>query len=116
MAVCAGIKPNGGRCTVSVPPGHTYCHHHDPARKEERRRNASRAGRSKPSREIREVKREIKDLITDVVEGSLDKGRGAVALQGYNTLLRALEVEQKAVLEELAREVEELKRGNSGAA
>ena len=32
-------------------------------------------------------------------------------MQGYNTLLRAAEMGQKADLEELAREVEELKRG-----
>jgi hypothetical protein len=46
-----------------------------------------------------------------VLDGSVEKGKGAVALQGYNTLLRAAEIGQRADLEDLAREVEELKRG-----
>jgi hypothetical protein len=41
----------------------------------------------------------------------VDKSKGAVALQGYNTLLRAAELSQRDQLDELAREVEELKRG-----
>jgi hypothetical protein len=49
--------------------------------------------------------------MSTAVRGRLDRGRGAVALQGYNTLLRAAEIGQRADLEDLAREVEELKRG-----
>jgi hypothetical protein len=117
VVVCAGIKRSGGRCTVSVAPGQTYCHHHDPARAEERRWAASRAGKSKPSKELFEIKQGVKDLIAGVLEGNVDKGRGAVAFQGYNTLLRAVEIGQRADLEELAREVEEIKKsGYSGAA
>jgi hypothetical protein len=101
---------------VSAALGQTYCHHHDPARAEERRRAASRAGKSKPSRELSEIKQGVKDLITDVLEGNVEKGRGAVALQGYNTLLRAMEIGQRTDLENLAREVEEIKKSGYGGA
>jgi hypothetical protein len=37
-------------------------------------------------------------------------------LQGFNTLLRAVELEQKTDLEDLARQVKELQRGYGGAA
>ena len=53
----------------------------------------------------------MRTVIAAVLRGRVDRGRGAVALQGYNTLLRAAEIGQRADLEDLAREVEELKRG-----
>jgi hypothetical protein len=114
VSVCTGKKRSGARCTVSVAPGLTYCHHHDPARAEERSRAASRAGKSKPSKELSDIKQGVKDLIADVLEGNVDKGRGAVALQGYNTWLRAVEIGQRVDLEALAREVEEIKKSGYG--
>jgi hypothetical protein len=42
--------------------------------------------------------------------------RVAGALQGFNALIRTVEVSRRDELEELAREVEELKRGYGGAA
>lgn len=104
--VCAGIKRSGGRCTVSVGPGESYCHHHDPARAQERSRAASRAGRSKPNRELVAIKDLLKTL-TDRVLGTegadpLETGPAAVANQLINTRLRAVEVERKV------REAEEL--------
>jgi hypothetical protein len=60
---CAGITRNGGRCTVSVSGAQQFCHLHDPARSEERRRAASRAGRAKPgSREVVNLKAELGEL------------------------------------------------------
>src|ERR687890_379299 len=70
-----------------------------------------RGGKAKGAGELSEIKRDVRDVIAGVLDGSVDKGRGAVALQGYNTLLRAAEIGQRADLEDLAREVEELKRG-----
>jgi hypothetical protein len=57
MPRCAGIKRDGGRCAVVVGPGKDHCYAHDPARKEERRRNASRGGRSKGTGELADLKR-----------------------------------------------------------
>lgn len=102
MSVCAGIRRSGGRCTVSVEPGQTYCHHHDPARAGERRRAASRAGKSKPSREIRGLKNELEDLASGVLEGRIERGDAVVVNQILNTRARLIELERKV------REQEEL--------
>lgn len=50
MARCAGVKRDGGRCTAIVKPPLTHCYQHDPARAGERRRAASKGGKSKSSR------------------------------------------------------------------
>jgi hypothetical protein len=104
MAQCQGIRRDGGRCTLSVPAGVQWCFNHDPTRAEERRRNAARAGRSKPSRELSGIKAQLQDLVEDVLTGNLETGRGAVANQLINTRLRAIEVERKV---KEAEEIEE---------
>jgi hypothetical protein len=96
MASCAGIKRDGGRCTVIVNGSQTYCYQHDPKRAQERRRYASRAARSKGSREIVGVKQRLSDLADDVLEAKVDKGVAAVASQILNVYLRAVSVELKA--------------------
>lgn len=111
MAVCSGIKRTGGRCTVSVPEGQQFCHHHDPARAGERRRAASRAGRSRGSTDVRALKQRISDLVEGVLDGSVDRGRAAVAVQGLNALRGALELERRTLeTDELMSRVEELER------
>ena len=113
MPVCAGLKRKGGRCTATVEPPLAYCWWHDPARAEERRRNASRAGKSKPpTREIAALKGRISDVVEGVLSGELDKGAGAVAIQGLNALRAVLALEREIrETEELARRIEELERG-----
>ena len=109
MSQCAGIKRDGGRCTVVVGPGQSHCYAHDPDRSNERRRNASRGGRSKGNGEIGELKKQIKDLAAGVLDGTADRGRAAVANQLYNTLIRAIEQERKLrELGELADRMEAL--------
>jgi hypothetical protein len=93
---CSGIKRDGGRCTVSVSGPQEFCHLHDPERAEERKRAASKAGRSKPSRELAGIKRRLSDLAEDVLEGRVEKGMAAVASQVLNVYLRAVSVELKA--------------------
>jgi hypothetical protein len=110
MPRCAGIKRDGGRCAVVVGPGHSHCYAHDPERSQERKRNASRGGRSKgKGGELGELKKRIKDLAAGVLDGTADRGRAAVANQLYNTLIRAIEQERKMrELEELAERLEAL--------
>lgn len=97
MARCAGIKRDGGQCTAIANGSQTtYCYQHDPKRAEERRRNASRAARSKPSRELLGIKQRLSDLAEDVLTGKVDRGVGAVASQILNVYLRAVSVELKA--------------------
>lgn len=115
MARCQGIKRDGGRCTASVPAGVEWCFNHDPTRAGERRRNASRAGRSAGGREIKDLKRRISDVIDAVLEGSQDRGRAAVAIQGFNALRGVLELERKIrELDELEARVETLEQSQEG--
>jgi len=111
VARCQGIKRDGGRCTVAVAAGVNWCFNHDPARAEERRRNASRAGKSAGGREIRDLKRRISDVVDAVLEGALDRGRAAVAIQGLNALRAVVELERKIKeTEELEARLEALER------
>ena len=107
---CSGIKRDGGRCTAVVNGSSLeYCYQHDPERAEERRRNASRAGKSSPSRELTGIKRRLSELAQDVLEGSVKRGDGAVVSQILNVYLRALSVELKVrEVTELEQRLEEL--------
>ena len=118
MPRCAGIKRDGGRCTVVVGPGQVHCYQHDPKRADERRRNASRGGRSKGNGELPDLKRQLKDLAADVLKGDVDRGAAAVVNQILNTLIRAIEQERKLrELEEMAERLEaleEILKGRKG--
>jgi hypothetical protein len=108
--VCAGIKRSGGRCTVSVEPGHTYCHHHDPARASDRSRAASRAGKSKPSRELQDIKRKLSELADGVLAGMVASRDAAIVSQIHNVYLRAISIEMKVKeAEELEQSISELR-------
>jgi hypothetical protein len=98
---------------VSVTGAHDeFCHLHDPARSEARRRSARRAGKAKPSsREVRDLKGEIRDVIADVKAGDLDRNDAAVMIQGYRALKDYIALERQVrETDELAAEIEELKR------
>jgi hypothetical protein len=115
---CAGIKRDGGRCTVILTGSQEYCYQHDPARAEDRRRAASRAGRSKPSRELNDVKDRIREMIADVRDDKMDRADAAVCGQLYNSLIRCISVELKLKeqeelierLEQVEAELESRKR------
>lgn len=93
---CAGTKRDGAPCTATVEPPQQFCWWHDPANADKRRRAASKAGKSKPSRELAGIKQRLSDLADDVLEGRQDKGVAAVASQVLNVYLRAVSVELKA--------------------
>jgi hypothetical protein len=119
MPLCAGTKRDGGRCATIVKPPQTHCYQHDAARAGERHRAASKAARSKPGREIRDYKQEVKSLIADVKAGGQDRADAAVMLQGYRVLKDFAELERKvketdeleARIEELARDIGEDTKG-----
>ena len=109
MPRCAGIKRDGGRCTAVVAPGETHCYAHDPGRAEERRRNASRGGRSKGNSEISDLKAQLKKLATGVLSGDVGRADAAVVNQILNTRARLIEIERKIrEQEELAERLEAL--------
>jgi hypothetical protein len=92
---CAGTKRDGSPCTATVEGPQRFCWWHDPANAEKRRRAASKAGKSKPSRELAGIKQRLSELADDVLEGRMDKGVAAVASQVLNVYLRAVSVELK---------------------
>jgi len=95
---------------VSVNGAQEFCHLHDPARSEERRRQASRAGRARGNREVATLKDEIKTVIADVKAGELDRNDAAVMIQGYRALKDFIALERQIrETDELAVEIEEMR-------
>jgi phage-related tail protein len=90
---CAGTKRDNSPCTATVEPPQRFCWWHDPANADKRRRAASKAGKSKPSRELASIKTRLSDLADDVLADKVDKGVAAVASQVLNVYLRAVSVE-----------------------
>jgi hypothetical protein len=87
------------------------CHLHDPARADQRHRHASKAARSKGNKEVTTLKAEIQSVIADVRAGDLDRNDAAVMIQGYRALKDFISLERQVrVDDELAAEIEELKR------
>jgi hypothetical protein len=115
MAVCSGIKRDGSRCTATVEPPQQYCWWHDPANADKRRRAASKGGKGGGSREVRDLKRRISEVVDAVLEGSQDRGRAAVAIQGFNALRGMLELERKIrEIDELEARIEALEQPQEG--
>ncbi len=118
MPRCAGIKRDGGRCTVVVTGEHAYCYQHDPARAGERKRNAARGGRAKATGEIGRLKTQLQDLVDGVLAGEVDRAEASVAGQLLNIKLRAVEVERKIKeteeLEERLEALEQAQERNGG--
>src|SRR5215210_3021771 len=111
MARCAGFKPNGEPCERIVGASHSYCFGHDPERKEERRRNAFKAGKGKASKVTKGLHELLEDLTTRVVDGELETSRGAVTNQLIGTRIRLLEYERRLKeTEELEERLETLER------
>jgi hypothetical protein len=111
MSRCAGIKRDGGRCTLPADADSGMCWLHDPGRAGERHRHASKAARSKGNREVAALKEEIKAVIADVRAGDLDRNDAAVLIQGYRALKDFIALERQVrETDELAAEIEELKR------
>lgn len=111
MAICAGIKRNGERCTATVEPPQTHCWWHDPANADVRRRAASKGGRGKPNREIRDLKKQLEDLAAGVLDGLVERGNAVAVNQILNTRARLIEIERKVKeTEELEERIEQLER------
>lgn len=107
--VCRATKRDGSPCTAPATGANGYCWAHDPANAERRRRIASRGGKSRGGGELAELKKQLKDLAASVLDGTVDRGRAAVANQIHNTLIRAIEQERKLrELEDLAARLEAL--------
>ncbi len=113
MVVCSGTRRDGAPCTAAVGPGERLCYHHDPARAEERSRNASRAASAKHSSVAQEL-RDLRDLIWELLKLTLEHGvlgsRTRRHLQGIVQLLqcylRAVKLEMRAAEEPLSSDLD----------
>lgn len=118
MARCSGSTPDGTPCRRIVGASQKYCYAHDPHHQKARSRAASKAARSKPSKELQDVKRQLQSLADGVRDGELDRADAAVVGQLLNGLLRALEVERKwrelGDVEDRLSALEEARRGSPG--
>ena len=109
MSQCSFTKPNGERCKLSAQGQQSVCWNHDPKNAEQRRKQASRAATAKADKEVREVKREIRDLIKAVREDGFDVSRANTANRLYQTLLQYILAERGIYREEdLAVRIREL--------
>jgi hypothetical protein len=88
MALCAGIKADGGRCGAQAKRNSQWCMGHDPEKAEARRRRASkggrRGGRGRPSLELARLQARFEALADKVLVGDVERGIGAVAGQLLN--------------------------------
>ena len=94
-SICTATKRDGSPCTLPSNESTSLCWAHDPANAERRRRGQSRGGKSKPTKELIDIKRRLSDLADDVLEGRVERGDGAVVSQILNVYLRAISVEMK---------------------
>ena len=115
MSLCAGIRADGGRCGAQAMRNSQWCIGHDPDQVEARRRRASkggkRGGRGRPVAELGALRVENADIRERLLEGKLNPGVAAVAVQSINTDIRAVSAALKArEAEELEARLEELER------
>lgn len=109
MSQCRGVKRNKEPCTLPARDSNGYCWAHSPENAEQRRRAASRAGKSKPNQEVRLIKEEIKAAIAGTKSGGLDRNTARAMFSGWGVLLDYIKLERGIFVEEdLARRVEEL--------
>ena len=106
MKRCAALAKGGGRCQRIASDGSGYCYSHDPARAEQRRRNAKRAGqagdRGRPGglSETTEAKRYIRALVGKLLKGEIARETATACFMGLNVLARYIELERRLIEQE----------------
>lgn len=112
MPRCIAKTAENQPCQRIVGASSPYCFAHDPSRQQERIKNAATAGRG--SREIREIKKNLRTLYVALERGELDPRTGATMVQVANALLRALtteaELAESRELERRLARIEKLER------
>ena len=115
MPRCTATKHDGSSCERIVRASQDYCFAHNPATAAQRLRNASKAARSKPSRELKAVKERLRTLAEDVLEARVDQDAAGVAARILGVYLRAAEQERKVQeQEEILERIEALEQRSQG--
>ena len=116
MDQCRATKRDGSRCTLPASGQQGLCWAHNPANHEKRRRTASRGGKAKATKEVRDLKTSIKELIGKVETGELESTPANTMIRGYSVLLEVIKLERGVyVEEELAVRLEALKNERPNA-
>ena len=127
MALCSGIRADGGRCRAQATRNSEWCIGHDPDQADARRQRASkggkRGGRGRASSELARLQRRFEELADMVLAGSVERGVGAVAGQLLNgaracvrDALTAREQEELIVrIQALERQDEQPRHGRRGS-
>lgn len=116
---CAAITKAGERCKLDATSG-DHCYQHDPETRSQRRQAARRGGKAGGNgrgglSELANIKREVRALIAGVLSSRVERGSGAVALQGFNTLLKTVEMERKIRdQDEILERIERLEQTRGG--
>jgi len=111
MNQCSATKPNGERCKRTADGPEDYCWAHDPKNAAERHRSASKAATAKADKEVKEVKRDIRDLVAMIRDEGFDPTAANAINRLYNTLLAYILAERGIYREEdLAVRIRELGR------
>ena len=88
MALCSGIRADGGRCRAQAMRNSEWCIGHHPDQADARRRRASkggkRGGRGRPTSELARLQSRFEELADRVLAGDVDRAAGAVAGQLLN--------------------------------
>ena len=88
MALCSGIRADGGRCKAQAIADSQWCFNHHPDYEDARRRRASRGGkrggRGRPTSELARLQARFEELAESVLSGEVERGVGAVAGQLLN--------------------------------
>ncbi len=117
--VCSATKRNGEPCTLPANGSGGLCWAHDPANAERRRRGQSKGGRSKPNRELADIKTRLSELADDTLNGRVETNVAGVVSQVLNTYIRAISVElrvkEQLELEGRLEELEELLESRRGS-
>ena len=98
---CEAITRSGSQCKADALPGATWCYSHHPDKAEERRRNASKGGRTggngRPSAlaEVQDAKNNVKSVLSGLLRGQIEPRLGGVLLSGFNVLARLIEQERR---------------------
>jgi hypothetical protein len=116
MALCGGVRADGGRCRGVATSASGLCYSHDPDHEQDRRRAAQkggrRGGRGRPTSELARLRDRFEALADDVLTGRIERADGAVAgqlLNGARACVRdALAAREQ---EELVARLESLEAG-----
>jgi hypothetical protein len=108
---CPGVTRAGTLCGRPVAEGADFCHYHDPARAEQRRRIASKAGKSKPLSESARLRRGLFALIEEVKSAEVDpKVANTIAVLA-NSIIGTLRLDSKLrELEDIEIRLKDLER------